>query len=363
MSSHPATSSSPASPSLQRSIILLLDSRQGGGIESHILQLAIALQQRGYPVVVLFMVDYGPHPLQGSLDAAGIQWQIAPGRYPALARWLCRYALLVNTHGYKAGIVGRLLARLMRVPVVSTWHAGEQGHGRLRVYQWLDRLTAPLAPALAVSQPIADRLPVPAQVIRNFTALPAPPTRQQPTSLQVGFVGRLSHEKGPDLFCQLATALPAGRAEMFGDGPLYSLLHARYRHHIRFHGYCQQMEPHWPRLGVLCVSSRAEGLPMVALEAMARGIPVIAFAVGALPQLISHGHNGFLVPAGDIAVFRHTLQRWTQLPVRVRRQLSQNAYQTIHQHYSPDAALPDILQCWQRAGLAVSVAKPADTAR
>lgn len=333
---------------MAQAIVQLVDSRQGGGIETHILQLTQALKEQGYPVIVVFLKDYGPHPLKEQLDGAGIHWQIAPQGLIATARFLRQHGLLINTHGYKAGILGRLAGYICRIPVVSTWHAGESGTGRMRLYQWLDRLTAPLAPAMAVSMPIAQQLCVPVTVIRNFISIPkaTPPLNTG----RIGFVGRLSHEKGPDLFCQLASQCGHGRAELFGEGPLRSLLEKRYQQIVRFHGYVADMTAHWPSISVLCISSRAEGLPLVALEAMARGIPVIAFAVGALPELIKHGENGFLAPPGDIGALKSCLAQWQRLSAIQRQQLANNARQTICQHYSAQAALPAIVETYKHTG-------------
>jgi glycosyltransferase involved in cell wall biosynthesis len=60
-------------------------------------------------------------------------------------------------------------------------------------------------------------------------------------------------------------------------------------------------------MDVFALSSRMEGLPLCALEAMAAGLPVVATAVGGLPGLITDGVNGFLVPSQDEEALRRRL--------------------------------------------------------
>jgi len=328
-------------------IIQLVDSRYGGGIETHILQLSVALKQQGYSVQVALMRDYGPHPLKKQLDCAGIPWWIAPRNIFDCMSKFQRTAALINTHGYKAGIIGRLFARIAGIPVVSTYHSGDQGRGRVRVYHWLDQLTSHLAPAMAVSDQIAEQLPTKPHRIQNFVA--PQPDHLNHTGQSIAFVGRLAHEKGPDLFCQAIEAAHLRSGIVYGDGPLKSILRQRYGNPIRFCGFVENMAPYWPSIGLLCISSRAEGLPLVALEAMSRGIPVAAFAVGGLPQLIEHNRDGFLVAPGDVQGLTDTLTRWSSMSLEQRQKLSNAARQKIEKDYSCRAALPGILSVYHQA--------------
>jgi len=328
-----------------RYIVQLVDSSGFGGIESHILELSAALRARNIPVIVVLMADYGPHPLHARLTAAGVRWYRNGTGYTGLLRWLYRHARLINTHGYKAGIVGRLFGAMMRIPVVSTWHSGDSGAGRLAFYQWLDTRTAALAPAVAVSQPIAAALPVPARVIQNFVS-PAP--CESAATGKIAFVGRLSREKGPDTFCRLIDRL-GYEAAVYGDGPMLDLLQQRYGQRLTFYGQVEDMADRWRDIELLCITSRAEGLPMVALEAMSRGIPVIAFALGGLTQLIMHGRTGWLVPPGDLDGFQSALQSWRAMGATERQQMGSAARARIQTQYSADAVVPRILEVYQEA--------------
>ena len=335
-------------PQASHEIWLLLDSRGLGGIESHVVALAEALLRSGHGVRVAFLSDHGRHPLHGRLDELGIPRRNLGGGYGGLRAALRESPGLVHTHGYKAGVLGRLACRLAGIPVVSTFHSGDPGRGRVRLYDALDRWSAPLAPAIAVSEEIAGRVLGSAERIDNFVPLPA--QAANPHATRVAFVGRLAAEKGPHHFCTVAAAVGDGQFDLFGDGPLRAELEAAYGNTVTFHGSVDDMPHRWPGLGLLCMTSRYEGLPMAALEALAHGIPVAAFAVGGLPELIEHGRNGWLVPAGDTAAMTATVARWRQLPESVRRDMAAAARATVASRFTPEAQLERLLAVYARAG-------------
>ncbi len=334
-------------------IWLLLDSRDQGGIESHVLQLSAGLEKSGRRPRVLFWADYGGHPLRTALDQAGLVHETVAGGFRGLVRMLAtRRPTVLHTHGYKAGILGRLAARLAGRPVASTFHAGEPGSGKLRFYIMLDRLTARLGRRIAVSAEIADTLPAPATLIANFVELPDADRLAGPHD-RVGFVGRLSHEKGPDLFCELAARLPGQAFTLYGDGPMRAELEARYGGAVTFRGRVVPMAPHWADVGLLVMSSRHEGLPLAALEAMAHGVPVAAFAVGGLPDLILPGRTGFLAPAGDLAALTAGIGTWAALPAEARARMGEAARATIAQRFSVARGVEALLAEYRAAGAAI----------
>ena len=108
------------------------------------------------------------------------------------------------------------------------------------------------------------------------------------------------------------------------------------------------MAPYWSSIDVLLIPSRHEGLPLAALEAMAHGVPVIAFAVGGLPNLINDHHNGWLVEAGNKDALTNCLKKWNRLSPTEQQNTSENARQTIIERYSPSAVLPQILSIYRQ---------------
>ncbi|MEE8351642.1 MAG: glycosyltransferase family 4 protein [Rhodospirillales bacterium] len=334
---------------------MLLDSRGIGGIESHVLHLAAGLQYRWGNVRVVFLENHGKHPLIERLDEEGISWEHLNGTLRSLLAAMRRRPMLLHTHGYKAGILGRIAALIRRVPVVSTFHAGEPGVGRVHLYNTLDLLTAGIGTSIAVSTPIKDRIPGPAHLVHNFVPVPNHPNGAK--APVIAFVGRLSHEKGPDLFCQLAAQVPNAPFAIYGDGPMRGALEKRYGGDVFFKGEVSDMERHWGDIGLVCMPSRHEGLPYTVLEAMAHGIPVAAFGVGDLPRVIAHGQNGWLAAPGNIKELANHLRQWSTLERGHLDEISAKARGTIRDQYSTDAVIPRIIRIYQET-IANGAAKP-----
>jgi glycosyltransferase involved in cell wall biosynthesis len=332
----------------------LVDSRSLGGIERHVGILAAALRAHGLPTEVVRYADYGDNPWLRQLAADAVPTRALDGTPRALLAALreARPALL-HTHGYKAGILGRLSARLAGIPCVSTFHAGERGPFPLWAYQLLDGWSSFLARRIAVSQSIASELPFAATVIANFVAVPPEPRRAPPR--RVAFVGRLSAEKGPDLFCAVARRLGATFAyDCYGEGPMAGPLAAEYGDLVRFHGF---VEPDriWPQVGLLLMPSRAEGLPMAALEAMAAGVPVAASRVGGLPDLIDPGATGWLFDAADVRAAAGAVTAWGNLDDAQRLQLARACHACVAEQFGIARHLPKVLAVYAAAGFSAPV--------
>ena len=104
----------------------------------------------------------------------------------------------------------------------------------------------------------------------------------------------------------------------------------------------------WPKIGLLVMPSRHEGLPMAALEAMARGIPVLASRVGALDQLLDSGINGWLVAPGDHDALAQHLMQWITMTEQQKYSLKHAARQKILQRFSADIAIPQLLTSYEQ---------------
>lgn len=157
--------------------------------------------------------------------------------------------------------------------------------------------------------------------------------------LIVGFSGRWAEEKDPLGFIDIATRssqLPA-RFVMTGAGVMRAEIEAKLRDanlpEGRFHlaGEVGDVVPWLRSYDVLLLPSRLDGRPVVVLEALALGVPVIASRVGALPELIEHGKNGFLCAPGDVEDFaRHLALLANDLALLARMKEAARAFAEQH---------------------------------
>ncbi|WP_372238698.1 glycosyltransferase family 4 protein [Pseudomonas sp. 91RF] len=306
----------PSSPNAALPIIHLLSSGGFYGAERMLLDHCLATPGQHQ---VLFLD--APAELIERFREAGVDAQGCAGLGALLGHLRQRRAErpLINTHNFKGLLFGWVGASLLRLPLVITQHGFTPRSRKQKFYTWLslqlcrtasvDRVVC-VAESIAVLHRQASVRAEKLQVIPN--GLPAAVAQQ---TLQAenprwlaGYVGRLSSEKGPDLFldaliplCHQHTQLDA---VMLGDGPEREALQARIdaaglQQRIRLPGYQNDMRHWWQRLDALVISSRTEGTPMILLEAMQTGVPVVAFAVGGIPDVLEHRHNGLLAAPTD----------------------------------------------------------------
>jgi glycosyltransferase involved in cell wall biosynthesis len=232
-------------------------------------------------------------------------------------------------HGYKADLLGRPAARRLGIPAVAVSRGWTGERLRVRLYEAADRLNLRwMDRVVCVSAAQADKVVacgVPAskvRVIRNAIRADrfggrSPALRAKLLAcfgggprLVVGAAGRLSPEKGFGMLVDAARlvrrANPAVAFALYGDGRLReALLRQVSRHDLEgsfiLRGHTRDLDTIFPCFDLFVLPSYTEGLPNVALEACAAGVPVVATAVGGTPEVVEDGVNGLLVPPGDAA--------------------------------------------------------------
>ncbi|MCK6264947.1 glycosyltransferase family 4 protein [Vibrio sp. ZSDE26] len=338
----------------QHKVWLLIDSLTFGGIETHVLELAKGLNEFGVDVSVVFTSYYGKQALLAEkIGEMGVQYFYLDIAFPSDHSFnSLKQAIkvhepsLIHAHGYKASIyskLAKLLTTKSSFKQLTTFHAGETPKGKVWLYDFVDRYSSWLSnDRLSVSQLIQNKLPKHSHRLNNFIDTQHV---QRSKGTKIAFVGRVSHEKAPDRFVSLARLNTECEFHCYGSGPMLEELKKDAPENIVFYGYQNDMVPVWGEIELLILPSRYEGLPMAALESMARGIPLLCTRVGDLDTLVEHQINGFI--ADNENELNHYLAEWLSMNKTEKLKLQQAAIQTIEQNYSTQSVLPKLLEIYQ----------------
>jgi glycosyltransferase involved in cell wall biosynthesis len=332
------------SESARARILFACSSLAVGGVERQ-WSLLIPRLASGFSTSLITLVDEGPFFEQ--LRAEGISADcMRMRRRTDVAAW--RRALgharfrpdLVVTQSINADVVGEAIAWRAGARHISTEHAGPGTPSR-RHQNLLRRFLAPrLAATVAVSHaqiPQLVRLGYRRERIRvipNGVPVPTPVRSPETVRESLGvptdaflavLVATLRPEKRADLFVAAVknahAADPRIRGIVVGGGPqLGGVVEASGDGGVvRVLGHRADAADMLMAADVACLSSDAEALPMVLLEAMALGKPVVATNVGGVPETVEPDSTGLLVPARDCDAFSAALVKLASDPALARR--------------------------------------------
>jgi glycosyltransferase involved in cell wall biosynthesis len=308
-------------------VLLLITLAETGGAQQYVASLLPALAQ-DYDVLV---AAHGDGFLADASRNAGVRYRsLRHVRRPLhplhdLLGLLELYRLIrrerpavVHANSSKAGILGRLAAVAARVPVrlftVHGW-AFKAHHGlAARLYLYADRAMSPLTTTTIcvahkeVEAGIRARTCRPDRtvMIHNGVELDRPQRAPGPPHAPATLlsVGRFRPPKDFTTLIQAMAALEPGtaRLQIAGDGPDRDALEQEIEARdlpVELLGTRSDVDHLLAAADIFVLSSDSEGLPMSVLEAMAAGLPVIATAVGGIPELVTDQQTGALVPPRD----------------------------------------------------------------
>jgi len=312
-----------------------------GGLEQVVVSLAAAQQAERNTVHVAELVEVGAaeSAVSSRLRSLGVDVHSIASRprsyrlqFVALRRAVEDVKPdVIHTHGYVSDVLGAMIKSVDRGQrLVSTVHGFTGGDWKNRLYERLQRHAFKRFDAVvAVSRRLSLELqahglrsthlhtipnawrplnpPADAVVARRVLGIPD-------DSFSVGWVGRLSHEKGLDV---LLNALPnladvPLRLTVVGDGRLRATLQRIAEDlgvapRISWVGTVNDAARLMRAFDLLVISSRTEGTPMNLLEAMSAGVPVLATAVGGIPDVVS-ADEALLVSADDPGALAHGIR-------------------------------------------------------
>jgi len=368
-----------------------------GGAQENTLSSVLGLGTKSDVEVRLIA---GPaEPGQGSLEP---QAEAVPGlltRLPSLVRPvaplrdLAAYRALirqfrshipdiVHTHSGKAGVLGRLAAAKAGVPtIIHTIHGPSfgpfQGPLANTMFMAAERRAGRVTDHFVVvahsmtGQYLAAGIGRPEDYtcIRSGFDLTAYETAANdphlrtslglhPDDLVVGVVARLFRLKGHDDLLRIAPGLVRENARLrfllVGDGPLRASLEARVAalglaRHLLFAGSvdAEHMARYYGIMDVLAHLSRREGLPRAVSQALAAGIPAVAYDCDGTPEVCRNDITGFTVPVGDVETFsRRLLQLASDLALR--RRLGEAGRALVHQEFAEQTMVDQLHELYQR---------------
>lgn len=352
-----------------------------GGLESVVENLAAGLAARGRSVSVAAILE--PENAEVGfvrrLSGRGVDVRtlVVPHRsYLAEAREL-RDLLddcdpgVVHTHGYRSDVIAGHVARRSGYPVVSTVHGFIPGDLKGRFFQWLQRRSLRrFDGVVAVSEPLGRKLRASGvaegklHVVRNAWN-PRADVRDRADAraalglpaegFVVGWVGRLSREKGADVLLESLPEvdIPQLTASLIGDGPLRSDLERRVRtlgleDTVRFHGLVPDAASVYRAFDAFVLSSRTEGTPISLFEAMHAGVPVVAARVGGVPDVVRDDVEARLVPPEDPAALAAALRSLHEEPEAAEERASR-ARRRLVREFGPDRWLDRYEEIYARA--------------
>jgi glycosyltransferase involved in cell wall biosynthesis len=361
-------------------VLQLIDGLNVGGAEVLLVDLACGIKAGGHDICVGYSTR---GPLEKKLHELGVPCTRLPrlGRIdPILFLGMCRLILrerpdIVHTHLFKSDLHGRLAARLCGVPlVVSTAHNNDVWARKFplgRLYGFTAKLTDKV---IAVSDEVREYQIQHTGIdsekicviengvdIRRFSnqeeagrAFRAEFQISADTPL-IGIIGRLKPQKDHDNFlnaaAQIKAKIPEARFLVVGDGPLRDELNLKAQalgleSSVIFCGLRHDIPAILSALNLLVISSKWEGLPVTLLEGMAARCPIVATAVGGVPNVVTDGESALLVPPEDSQSLASACFKILR-EAETARALVNAGFGRVQQQFSLDAMIQKTLNLYQ----------------
>lgn len=329
-----------------------------GGAERVLCTLVKGLAQ-DFDQTVIYVHD---GPLRAELVALGIRVIQVQGKFMRYDPWFFIRLFtavrvlqpdLIHTMLWAANVAGRLVARMLGIPVINAYHNNIEQDGFVR--SMLDRLTiAQASGIIAVSQQVANGLCKrtagiqPAVITNGITVAERQPTKTRAdvgiahNAWVIGAVGRFVPLKRFELLLDaVAKLVAAGHADVHVLLIGYGQLEEHYRERIAQLNIAdkvtllinQPAADYMHLIDVFVQPSGQEGVSLALLEAMAHTKVCVVMPDDGVHPVITHGLDGFVVPGGSVDALLQRLQYLQQLPDGGAL-IAQRAHQTVIMRFS-----------------------------
>lgn len=364
------------------------------GAGRHVADLTEGLLARGHEVHLvysplrcdqIFTADLGRLKTKRNFHSLSVPIQRYPGTSDftvsgQLRRYMrrCGPFDLVHCHSTKAGLIGRAGLIGLSVKRLYTPHGflsmdPAAGWVTARIASGLEKVLAKFAAGVAVvsreEYAHAVEIGIPRGKLCLIPNGVVPPSMDDVETQRsswrrdwgleegqvcIGFAGRFAPVKAPEVMLDSFAAfrrrsrVPA-RLVMIGDGPLAASLR-RQAANLNLEGDilwlgARDARPLMPAFDIFALTSKSEGHPLVVLEAMTRGLPIVATRVGGIADTVQSGVNGFIAPVGDQEAIGNALKELAE--DRALRTRMGQASRTLSCHFSADRTVEQTLIFYQ----------------
>ena len=368
--------------------IVYLMRRAVGGMLTHVLDLADSLPKERYEVVIIAPSSERIRERLPALRASYIETDVSDNLNPiADLKSALKYRSIfkkfkphiLHTHGNKAALVGRMAALGLPIPVrLVTVHnilrylskPGLKQALAARLERWLSgRTDLIISVSKDLSNDLVNREKLPSSKVRvvyngiDWRKLEVDPEEQKKVRANLGFssngqvvgmIARLASQKSPEVFIEAAKKLDNFSGVKFllvGDGPLAHEVTSQIeklglKERFVLTGFRTDIPQLLSAIDIFVLSSQWEGVPYVLEEAMAAARPIVATAVGGVPELITSGQNGLLVSPGDSVALSKAIASLLTNPT-LKDKLANDARETIRNKFSIEKMVEETVNIYE----------------
>jgi len=350
-------------------ILYLTTSSKLSGTEKMLYELVKGIDKEKYEVMVCTIKDDLDSQLLDRLRKEGIKtacldldkkWKI--WRVFKLFKIIKNFnPKILQSFLFFDNILARIFGKLAGAPIIISGQRSAETY-RPKIRNFFDRITINLADYIVSNSEAGKRIVIErdgfpeekVKVIYNGINLDKTgqqlKARRSKAITKIGFVGRLSTEKGLNYLIEAVSILKNKMNDfvvlIIGDGPERKKLEKlTYENGVEdvicFLGYKEKAWQYMQEFDLFVLPSLWEGFPNVIIEAMAQNVLVVATRVGGVPELIKDNETGFLVKPRDGKALAERINYVLNLPEKEKKKIEENARRVVKKEFSIEKMLKE----------------------